>query len=177
MILNILIIFFYQSYAYQTIETLIVFSIKQAAGWVLACYYFFEFPSEYFEAASFVTVCIVFFYFMCQYFNYLKDIKICKLKLKTQESNQKIFSIVSAIPDCFTIIDENIKSLFSNRIFKDLMKEKSFFEFLSESSYHKRICRYDNSTAIVSDIKDSFATNLGTEINYGIIKNHDDMIE
>ena len=75
--------------------------------------------------------------------------------------NEKINILVKAIPDSIAVIDENIKILFSNPTFQDLLKEKTFVEFLEDSKYYKRLYDYIESEEIIIDMKNFF--NFGNQ--------------
>ena len=91
--------------------------------------------------------------------------------------NEKINILVKAIPDSIAVIDENIKILFSNPTFQDLLKEKTFVEFLEDSKYYKRLYDYIESEEIIIDMKNFFDYNISVETDFGIIQNDNKFTE
>ena len=128
-------------------------------------------------ATFFSALIIAFFYFVFAYIFHMRDLNICRFEVVVQTANEKICSIVDTSPDCITVIDENMQTLFLNKNFKKLIKDRTAIEYFLHSEYHKRNYNHTDSDQIVLDMKDSFSRNFENDISFGIIHKDDELTD
>ena len=172
-----LVIIFYQGYMCINLFQIVLFTVKQVLVWVCVFNYYSAISFVDFGTFLIAILCVLIFLFGYCYFDYVKDIEMCGSQIEIEITNEKISNIVQALPDCFIVIDENLKSLFYNPNYIAMVKEKTFSEFLLETRYHKRYYNCANTEDLISDIRDAFSYDLGVEINFGIIQKNQEFIE
>ena len=103
---------------------------------------------------------------------------MCKSRLESQISHDKLLSIVGAVPDIISVISCDSEILFVNAGLENNIKAKNIIEYLSESKYHRRyIKNSDQTSSILQDIKTSFALDIGIKVDFGITEFGNELIE
>ncbi|OMJ91105.1 hypothetical protein SteCoe_6362 [Stentor coeruleus] len=176
--LSVLLFVFYQSFMFTNIKILAFFSVKQIVTWGAFGYYYgmitFSDPFPFIIGTS--AVCI--FYFMTTYCEYLKDVHLCKSKLKVQRMHKNILSIVEAISDSIIVLSKKNEVIFTNTSAKELLSNKPPDDFFSEFKYYRKYNQIkDLQDNLFSNIKELFICSLGDEMNFGIVYKDKELIE
>ena len=172
------VVIFYQSYLLIGMKSILIFSIKHSAEWIIAGIYFSSINSNNFASFLSGVVAMPLFIFACTYFGYLQEIDICYSKRKAEIAMNKIDALVESISDSIFVLTIDLIAAFTSSSSKCLLKNKTISEYLTDLSYHMR---YENQVnvenTITDDIKQAFTKPIGSRINFGVTKNEKQYIE
>ncbi|OMJ91819.1 hypothetical protein SteCoe_5608 [Stentor coeruleus] len=176
--LSALLFVFYQSFMFTNTKILAFFSVKQIVIWGVFGYYYgmVTFSDPFIFIIGNSAVCI--FYFMTNYCEYLKDVHLCKSKLKVQGMHKNILAIVEAISDSIIVLNQDNEVVFANTPAKDLLSNKAPEDFFKEFKYYRKYIQMNILQEKLFDrIKELFTGSLGEEMNFGIVFKDDELIE
>ncbi|OMJ90497.1 hypothetical protein SteCoe_7084 [Stentor coeruleus] len=173
-----LLFVYFESFLILSIKTLVIMAVKQTIIWAFFSYWTSGF--NFSDPAPYVTgiASVFMLYFFIAYFDYVKDIKLCKSKIKNRNMHKNILSVVEAISDCVMVLDENFNIIFANTCGKSILNNKSPHDFFTNSEYYRKyfntiICNIN----IYSDLHILYNSNLDTEMNFGILHHNDELFE
>ncbi|OMJ70661.1 hypothetical protein SteCoe_31305 [Stentor coeruleus] len=167
-----------ESFLILSARTLVIMAAKQTILWAFFSYWISGF--NFSDPAPYITgmVTVFIFYFFIAYFDYVKDIKLCKSKIKNRNMHRNILSVVEAISDSIMVLDDNFNIIFANTCGKEILNNKTPFEFFMNSKYYRRYFKTkDCDINIYADIHILYESSLGTEVSFGILNHNDELFE
>jgi signal transduction histidine kinase/CheY-like chemotaxis protein len=175
-LLNTLLVMFFQSYLFVSIKGIVIFTIK-FAGELLFFAYFSGFFQKHMDEWSITCLITTPVYLgLCMYFDYQQDIKLINTKQQVETSMDKIEYIVGAIPDGIIVMDNDLKTVFYNARMKEITSGADTLNYLSGLQYYSRIGK-QKTNFILDDILQAFNDDFGSDLNLGVTKKSDKLIE
>ena len=175
-LLSTLFVMFFQSYLFVSIKGIIIFTIKFAAELLTFAYFsgFFQKHMDEWSVTCLITTPV--YLGLCMYFDHLQDIKLINTKQQVETSMDKIEYIVGAIPDGIIVMDSELKTVFYNARMKDITSGSDTLNYLSGLQYYSRIGKH-RTNFILDDILQAFGDDFGSDLNLGVTKKNDKLIE
>lgn len=174
--LTALVLIFFQSYLITNVGQIILFAGKFAAE-ILFFAYFSDFFSQSVNKNS--LICLIsspLYLGLCMYFDYLQDIQVFNAKRQAENTMDKIEYIVGAIPDGIVVVNQTLKTVFYNARMKEITSGSDTLVYLSGLQYYSRVEK-TQSKYILDDINEAFNVEFGSELNLGVTKKNEKLIE
>lgn len=173
-----LVFVFYQSFLYPNFWASFFLAVKQTLMWVGFGLYYSKIASNELAVAFICTILLIVLYSVNTYYEYLKDLYLCKSKIKVQRTHRNILSIVEAISDNVLVINQQGSLIFANNSAKSLLKDKQANDYFSQTKYYRRYNdSQDGGICIMTDIKNLFKHSLDYEVLFGIIEKKKELTE
>ena len=174
--LTILVLIFFQSYLILNITLIIFFAVKFIAELLFFAYFSGYFLQGVNENSVICLISTPIYLGLCMYFDYLQDVQVFNAKRQAETTMDKIEYIVGAIPDGIAVVNESLKTVFNNARMNDITLGSDTLIYLSELQYHSKLEK-TQSKLILDDIKQAFNDEFGSELNFGITKKNEKLIE
>ena len=91
-------------------------------------------------------------------------------------SLDKIESIVGAIPDGITTLNSSLTVVFTNAKMKEIINGIDLLQYFAGMEYYS-VADKSCSRYIIDDISNAFKKDIGYELQLGVTKNFDQLIE
>lgn len=174
--LTALVLIFFQSYLIMNISQIILFACKFAVEIFLFAYFSGYFSQGVNKNSLICLVSSPLYLGLCMYFDYLQDIQVFNAKRQAETTMNKIEYIVGAIPDGIVVVNQSLKTVFNNARMKEITSGSDTLVYLSGLQYYSRVEK-TQSKYILDDINEAFNVEFGSELNLGVTKKNDKLIE
>ena len=174
--ISVLIFVYFQSYLFMKISEIMLFGLKKVFSLFLFSYLSGRFSSTFDSTTITCLFLVPILMVACMYFEYLQDIEVYQTKQNVQLSLDKIESIVGAIPDGITTLNSSLTVVFTNAKMKEIINGIDLLQYFAGMEYYS-VADKSCSRYIIDDISNAFKKDIGYELQLGVTKNFDQLIE
>ena len=174
--LTLLVLIFFQSYLIVNVTLIILFAVKFVSELLFFAYFSGYFLHNFNGNSLICLISTPIYLGLCLYFDYLQDVQVFNAKRQAETTMDKIEYIVGAIPDGIVVVNESLKTVFNNARMNDITLGSDTLTYLQGLQYHSRLVKTE-SKFILDDIKQAFNDAFGSELNLGITKKNENLIE